>query len=200
VETEAKFEAPTWNQIYDMLLHMAGNIRQSDYKPEVIVGITKGGWIPARVLSDLLEVPHLATIGVEFYVGVAETKNEPVLTQGVSESVAGKRVLVVDDIADTGESMALAKSHIDQKGAVEVRTATMYRKPWSKTAPDYYEKETSYWVVFPWEARETIRKIAEKRQVKNAVEGEVTKLVKAGLPKNLAENFLKEMLGERGNC
>ena len=197
MQARAKFEVPTWNKIYDMLLSQAEKIRQSGFKPDVVVGITRGGWVPARVLSDFLEIPNLATVRVEFYLGVAETQNEPVLTQGVSAAVTGKKVLIVDDVADTGKSLQLAREHVLQQGATEVRIATVYRKPWSVIKPDYYEIETSCWVVFPWEIKETIRKIVEKHGDKNAVDVETAKLVKAGLSKQLAERFLKEVFEER---
>ena len=197
METRAKFEVPTWNQIYNMLLSQAKKIRQSGFKPDVVIGIARGGWIPARVLSNLLEIPNLATVRVEFYLGVAETKKEPVLTQGVSAVVTGKKALIVDDVADTGKSLKLAREHVLQQGAVEIRTATVYRKPWSIIKLDYYETETSLWVVFPWETKETIRKIVEKHGDKNAIDVETAKLVKAGLPKQLTERFLKEVFEER---
>ena len=197
METRAKFEVPTWNQIYNMLLSQAKKIRQSGFKPDIVIGIARGGWIPAQVLSDLLEIPNLATVRVEFYLGVAETKKEPVLTQNVSAVVTGKKALIVDDVADTGKSLKLAREHVLQQGAVEIRTATVYRKPWSIIKPDYYETETSLWVVFPWETKETIRKIVEKHGDKNAIDVETAKLVKAGLPKQLAERFLKEVFEER---
>ncbi len=199
METEAEFEVPTWNQTYAMLLNQAAKILQSGFKPDIAVGITKGGWIPARVLSDLLEIPELATLGVEFYLGVAETRDEPVLTQRVSAVVSGKRVLLVDDVADTGKSLQLAKEHVLQQGAAEVRIATLYYKPLSVTKPDYYEKETRRWVVFPWETKETIRKIVEKYRHKHVINVETAKLVRAGLPKQLAERLLKEVSEER-NC
>jgi hypoxanthine phosphoribosyltransferase len=197
VQARAKFEVPTWNKIYDMLFSQAEKIRQSGFKPDVIVGITKGGWVPARVLSDLLEIPDLVTVRVEFYLGVAETRNEPVLTQGVSAAVTGKKALIVDDVADTGKSLQLARERVLQQGATEVRIATVYRKPWSLIKPDYYETETSCWIVFPWETKETIRKIVEKHRDKNAIDMETAKLVKAGLSKRLAEGFLKEVFEER---
>jgi hypoxanthine phosphoribosyltransferase len=197
VEARAKFEVPTWNKIYDMLLSQAGKIRQSGFKPDIIVGVTRGGWVSARVLSDLLEIPDLVTVRVEFYLGVAETRNEPVLIQGVSAVVTGKKVLIVDDVADTGKSLQLAREHVLQQGATEVRIATVYRKPWSVIKPDYYETETSCWVVFPWETKETIRKIVEKHGEKKAIDMETAKLVKAGLSKQLAERFLKEVFEER---
>jgi hypothetical protein len=199
VDIEEEFEVSTWNQIYAMLLSQAEKIRGSGFKPDVIVGVARGGWVPARVLCDLLGVSDLATVGVEFYLGVAETRNKPVLTQHVCADVAGKKALLVDDVADTGKSWKLAKEHILQQGAAEVKVATVYRKPFSIIKPDYYEKETQCWVVFPWEIKETIRKIAKKHRDKNAVNVETSKLVKAGVPKQLVEKFLKEVL-EAGKC
>jgi hypoxanthine phosphoribosyltransferase len=197
LKTKAEFEAPTWNQIHAMLLKQAEKIRQSRFKPDIIVGVTRGGWIPARVLSDLLEISDLATLGIEFYLGVAETRNEPVLTQSVSEVVEGKKALLVDDVVDSGKSLRLAKKHILQQGALEVRIATIYCKPFSVTKPDYYEKETSRWVVFPWEIKETVRKIVEKHATESAIAVETAKLVKAGLPKQLVEKFLEEVVEKK---
>lgn len=199
METKAEFEAPTWNQIYAMLLRQARKIRQSRFEPNIIVGVTRGGWIPARVLSDLLEIFDLATLGGEFYLGVTKTRKEPVLTQSVSGIVAGKNALVVDDVADSGKSLQLVREHILQQGAREVRIATLYCKPFSVTKPEYYESETHGWVVFPWEPKETIRRIVEKHEDKRDIAIKTGKLVKAGLPRKLIEKFLKEMLEDR-NC
>jgi hypoxanthine phosphoribosyltransferase len=200
VNLKLEFEVPTWNQIYSMLLDLAEKIRKTGFKPDVIVGISRGGWPPARVLSDLLGNPNLANVRAEFYLGVAETKGEPTLTQPVSTKIADKKVLVVDEVADTGKSLKLVKEHIIEKGATEVQIATVYYKPWSIVKPDYYEKETSKWIVFPWEIKETVRKIVEKcREKKTPIEEETAKLVKAGIAAELVERFLKEILEEE-NC
>jgi len=200
VPPELEFEAPTWNQIYNMLLNLAEKIRKNGFKPDVIVGVSRGGWPPARVLSDLLGNPNLANVRAEFYLGVAETKGEPVLTQPVSMTVKGKRVLVVDEVADTGKSLKLIKEHIIEKGATQVKIATVYYKPWSIVKPDYYEKETRSWVVFPWEIKETLQRITKKcREKGKSVEEETAKLVKAGIPEEIVRRFSKEIL-EEGKC
>jgi len=197
---ELEFESPQWNQIYSMLLNLAEKIRKNKFKPDVIVGVSRGGWPPARVLSDLLNNPNLANVRAEFYVGVAETKGEPCLTQPVSVSVEGKKVLVVDEVADTGSSLKLVKEHLVEQGAEEVKIATVYYKPWSIIKPDYYEKETSRWVVFPWEIKETIRKLVKKcREKGTPVKKETEKLVKSGIPAEIVERFLKEIFEEE-NC
>jgi hypoxanthine phosphoribosyltransferase len=200
VPSETEFEVPTWNQTYEMLLSLAGKIRKNGFKPDIIVGVSRGGWPPARVLSDLLGNPNLANVKAEFYLGVAETKGEPTLTQRVSAAVAGKKVLIVDEVADTGKSLKLVKDHIIKEGATEVKIATVYYKPWTIIMPDYYEKDTDKWIVFPWEAKETIRKIVKKcREKGESIEEETTKLVKAGISRELVSKFLKEIFEEE-NC
>jgi len=192
--SELEFEIPSWNQIYELLLNLANKVRRNGFKPDLIVGVSRGGWPPARVISDLLENPRLANVATEFYVGIAETKGKPIVTQPVSVSVKGKKVLVVDDVADTGESLQLVRVHLGEEGATEVKIATIYYKPWSVLIPDYYEKETSSWIIFPWERKETVKKVIEKykRQGKT-VDDAKEKLVSSGLDRKLVERFLQEL-------
>jgi hypoxanthine phosphoribosyltransferase len=200
VRSKIEFEVPTWDQIYEMLLDIAEKVRKNGFKPDIIVGISRGGWPPARVLSDLLDNPNLANVKAEFYLGVAETKGEPTLTQPVSTDVTDKKVLIADEVADTGKSLKLVREHIIKEGATEVKIATVYYKPWSIIIPDYYGKETNHWIVFPWEIKETIRKIVkEYRKKGKSVEEETAKLVKAGISRKLVRRFLKEIFEEE-NC
>lgn len=189
-----EYEVPTWNQIYEMLLCQGQKILAQNYQPDLVIGITRGGLIPARILADLLETSEFATIQIEFYVDINQTKAEPTLKQPLTTKVAHKKVLLVDDIADSGESLKLAKTYLQQQGTSEVKTATLYQKPQSITNPDFYEKQTTNWVVFPWDTKEALRKIIQKQLGKRSFNQEVSKLVKAGLPKQLAAKLLKEML------
>jgi len=194
---ELEFEVPQWNQVYIMLLNLAEKIRKNGFKPDIIVGVSRGGWPPARVLSDLLDNPNLANVRAEFYLGVAETKGEPTLTQPVSVNVRGKKVLVVDEVADTGKSLKLVKEHLVKEGAREVKIATVYYKPWSIVKPDYYERETRRWIVFPWEIKETVKKLVRKcKNLQKPVEVETAKLVSAGISSELIERFLREVAEE----
>jgi len=198
LSADIEFEVPTWDQIYEMLLNLADKIRQDYFHPDVIVGISRGGWPPARVMSDLLEKPETANVRVEFYSDIAETKSRPVITQPVSASVKDKNVLVTDDVADTGKSLKLVKDHIRKHGARSVKIATIYYKPWSETVPDYYEKKTTCWVVFPWERKETVSKLVEKCiKEKRSIEEAKAKLIRGGLKADLAERFIREVI-ERG--
>ena len=197
VENNLEFEIPSWDKIYGLLLKLSEAVRKSGFEPDVIVGVSRGGWIPARIMSDLLETPKLANVTAEFYVGVAETKHEPTITQPISVSVKDKKVLVVDDVADTGESLKLVNSHLKNQGASDIKIATIYYKPWSIIVPHYYEKETRYWIVFPWEQKETVRKTVEKfRGERRTVEDAKEKLISSGLNRELVERFIKEVAEE----
>ena len=192
-----EFEVPSWDEIYDMLLRLAERIRGDKFHPDVIVGVSRGGWPPARVMSDLLGNPELANVRVEFYVGVAETKGEPVITQPLSVPVEGRRVLIMDDVADTGKSLRLVRDHVEKNGAAEIKLATIYYKPWSEIKPDYYVRETEAWIVFPWERKETVRNMVERCKVKGIPLEEVKRrLIEGGFDQRLLERFIREVLEE----
>jgi hypothetical protein len=192
-----EFEIPSWEQIYEELLRLADRIRENNFKADVIVSVSRGGWPPARVMSDLLENPKLANVRAEFYLGVAKTKGDPVITQPVSTCVKGKKILVVDEIADTGKSLRLVKLHLKEQGATDVKIMTIFYKPWSIVVPDWYAKETNRWIVFPWERKETVRKVLEKYEDQGkSVDEAVEKLVQAGLSRKLVVRFIQEISRE----
>lgn len=188
-----ELEVPSWNQIYLHLLDLAKTIRNSGFEADIIVGVSRGGWLPARIMSDLLENPKLANITAEFYMGTTKIRCKPIITQPVSVSVKNKKILLVDDVADTGKSLKLVKSHLEDDCASEIKILTIYKKPWSTIIPDYYAKETCRWIVFPWDIKETIKKIVETYiQQGKTVKDIKEKLVSGGLERNLVELFIKE--------
>ncbi|MBS7614419.1 phosphoribosyltransferase [Candidatus Bathyarchaeota archaeon] len=191
------FEVPTWDKIYDMLLNLAEKIMNDKFKPEIIVGISRGGWPPARVMLDLLGDAKLANVSVEFYRGIADAIDEPILTQPVSIPVEGCNVLLFDDVADTGKSLRLAKNHLQSKRARIVKTATIYYKPWSILVPDYYEEKTRSWIVFPWERKETIRCLIENcRKEGISIEKAKNRLADGGMERRLIDRFINEVIKE----
>jgi hypothetical protein len=188
-----EFETPTWNQIHNMLIRQSENILSDSFAPDIIIALTRGGWIPARLLSDLLEVHNLATIRTEFYLGIAKTRKNPVLTQKLQIPISGKKILLVDDVADTGESLRLAKKHILQKDVLELKIATIYKKPQCKIEPDYYGKTTKKWIIFPWDIKETARKLWNGNEDKKLNNNEELEAETANLTKKLLKKFLKEI-------
>lgn len=148
----------------DALVHaqrIAKKVVESGYKPDVIVAILRGGVVLARLLSDLLNVREIKMMRVIHYDAL-ESKKVAEIVDPVNCRLDGLRVLLVDDVADTGESLILARNHVLERGAAEVRVATMHYKPWSKLKPDYYSEETEAWVVYFWEYAETVNYFVKK--------------------------------------
>ena len=187
-----EYVAPSWDEIYDMLVNLAIKIKETGFKPDLIVGVSRGGWVPGRILSDLLANTHTANIKIEFYVGINKTARKPVVTQPISEDISKKKILVVDDVADTGESLLVALDHIRERGAGEVRTVTVYYKPHSKFKPDFFAETTSNWIVFPWERLETtILLIQEAKTGKRSMESVRETLTKCGIDKKTTSALLQ---------
>jgi len=199
LQEKLKFETVDWEQVYGLLLELADKIKEMGFKPDVIVGVSRGGWLPARVLSDLLDNPTLANIRVGFYVDVYKTVSEPVITQPVSVSVKDKQVLVVDDITDTGKSLQLVWENLMTE-AKDVKSVTLYHKAWSCFTPDLYARETDAWIIFPWEYYETVKKVGsrlvDEGKSLNAVKNT---LVDMGLKETLVTRFVNELYGPQGN-
>ena len=194
-----KYEAPSWDYIYELCIHVADQIRRSGYKPDLLVAISRGGGIPGRVLSDLLENPNIATIKVEHYIDIYKTRAKPEITQPIPIEVKGKKILLVDDIADSGKSLKLVKEHLAEQGAADVKICALYCKPWSIVTPDFSARTTDAWICFPHEIYETIKKIILKLKAQDKSREEIeAELVRIGIKPPLIEKFASQILEEEG--
>lgn len=146
----------SWRDVYNLTLQLSERIVTSGFKPDVIVGIARGGWIPARILSDVLYMDTLQNIRIEYYTDVGAKGKEPRITQPLTGSMKGKNVLLIDEVADTGDTLHHAIEHVKSLGVDNVRSAVLHYKPSSIVVPDYYMVETTSWTVYPWENRASI--------------------------------------------
>jgi hypoxanthine phosphoribosyltransferase len=145
----------SWGDVDRLVEAVAGKVVASGFAPNLVVAVSRGGFVPARILCDCLDVRRLASVQVELYDGMVK-RPEPTIVYPVNADVAGLRVLVVDDVADSGASLMMVKGHVEALGAA-VRVAALHVKPWSLFAPDYYAECVGSWVVYPWETREKLR-------------------------------------------
>ncbi len=158
-----RFIAPTWEEIYTQSILLAGKIRDNTETPDCIIGISRGGLVLARIMSDLLDIQTVYIVKCEYYSDVGKTNRKPRITQGIPGDIERKRILIVDDVADTGESLIEIKKYLSSKKPKSLKVATLYIKPWSKILPDFNVGRTSSWIVFPWELHETIKLLSSKK-------------------------------------
>jgi len=158
----------TWPEVDRWADEVAGRVRSAGRLPEAIVGLTRGGWVPARLLGDRLGVKHLVSVRVQHWGVTAAQDGEARLTEGLSGTVEGEAVLVVDDITDTGESLRLASEHVRATGPRAVETAALVHIAHSKFVPTYYGEEIPrdawVWVVFPWNYWEDLTTLASRAE------------------------------------
>ncbi len=158
-----KFKPITWRDVENACVKIAEDLLHKGIRIDVIVGIMRGGWIPARLLSDYLGVDKMGALEVKFYKGIGETAEKPVVTQPLIIDIRDKSVLVVDDVADTGKTFNVAVNFLGHYGPRRILTASLYLKPWSMHRPDFYAEETDAWIIFPWDKAETLEELIAKK-------------------------------------
>lgn len=154
---EVEFEVLTWAELGEVTDHLAAQVAASGFRPEIIIAIARGGLVIAGSMTYALDIKLVDAINVEFYVDVNETRPDPILLAPMldSASIADQKILVVDDVADSGRTLALVLKLLRGFGA-DVRSAVLYHKPRSIVVPDYFWRHTDAWITFPWSAKPPI--------------------------------------------
>lgn len=132
-----------WTQFEREIKKLAKKIK-GDFLPDIIIGITRGGVVPARLLSRELNVKSMHGISVE-----KEGEERKVVTDILAD-IKGKKILLVEDMLETGRSLIVAKKYLEEKEA-EVKTACLYTMPQSEIKPEYFLSEVESTQKFPWE-------------------------------------------------
>jgi uncharacterized protein len=146
-------ERMEWSEVGLAARTLAERILDDGYRPDMLLSIARGGLVVGGALAYALDVKNTFTMNVEFYVGVDERLPMPMILPPVPELVDLDEacVLVADDVADTGRTLALVKDFC--AGSVgEVRVAVLYEKPRSIVRCEYVWRRTDRWIEFPWSA------------------------------------------------
>ncbi|KXB06061.1 xanthine phosphoribosyltransferase [candidate division MSBL1 archaeon SCGC-AAA382A20] len=154
-------ECLTWHDIEKAVEALAVVIRE-EYNPDVIVGIARGGLIPSVRLSHLFNDLLMRVVHVKYYKNVNETTEKPEIFWSDVNKLEGK-VLLVDDVADTGSTLEVVIDHLEDRIENDLKISTIAYKPSSKIEPDYYIYETEKWIIFPWEEAPVKRKVRKSK-------------------------------------
>ena len=142
----------TWDELDRLVGRLAGAIgRQYD----LVLAITRGGLVPAGILGYRLDLREILVAGVEFYRDGGGTHPAPLVTHfPAAELLLGQRVLVIDEVWETGETMAEVVRRVREAGGI-VTTAVVHYKPGrSRVAltPDHYAELADGRVTYPYKA------------------------------------------------
>ena len=164
-----------WEEVVEWCRQLADLIESSGFMPDLIAAIARGGYVPARLLCDFLDVHDLVSIQVLHWGRAAEITAVAHVKYPYELSLSGKRVLLVDDIVDTGDSVIVAREFIASKWKpIELKVAAMqWISPVAKIRPDFFVDEVKEWVwyQYPWTRAEDTTNFLEKILSERAKEG-----------------------------
>jgi hypoxanthine phosphoribosyltransferase len=141
----------TWEIYGRAARELAQQVADSGFQPDLILAIARGGLFVAGSLGYALAVKNLYVMNLEFYTGVDERLDVPVMLPPYLDKfdLTDAKILVTDDVADTGHTLNVVHEFC-QEVVAESRTAVLYEKPHSLVKCDFVWKKTGNWVNFPW--------------------------------------------------
>ncbi|MDD5269039.1 MAG: phosphoribosyltransferase [Methylococcales bacterium] len=160
----------TWEEVYSSCHQLARQLRKANFRIDVIVAIARGGYVPGRLLSDMLGIYDLACFKIEHYQG-AYKQQEAFVKYPLNADINGRNVLLLDDVCDSGDTFEVGIEHIRHCGTVnEMRTAALYLKIVSRFIPDFYAEKVNEWrwLIYPWAVNEDLSSIIADMQLANA--------------------------------
>jgi len=174
--SDEKFECEvmSWESFQNLAEETVRKIVESGYRPDFMVGLARGGWVLSRVLCDYLGVKDLVSLKVEHWGVTATPDGKARIKYPFDVDLTGRRVIVVDDITDTGQSMDVAVDYVKSLNPLEVKTAALQHITGSQFTPDFYGDEISWrWVIFPWNYVEDMCNIIQKMEERGVPASEI---------------------------
>ena len=150
--TKMKCKIVSFQEVHEKVRNVAEKVKVSQYEPTTIVGLARGGWVPARLMCDFLGITDLVSLKVEHWLETGKTKDEATIKYPLVTSMSGKKLLVVDDITDTGKSLITSIDHLKKLNPDEIKISVMQYITKSTREPDYYAEEVTewFWFIYPW--------------------------------------------------
>jgi hypoxanthine phosphoribosyltransferase len=140
----------SWEMFGELCRALAMRVGQA-YDPEIVVGIARAGVIPGGVLASILGADFYS-MRISRWDGSEKVRERPAILSAAPTQVRGKRVVVVDEVATSGETFRMALAALRDAGSEEIRTAAVFVRP-RGYVPDHFALETDSTVIFPWDRK-----------------------------------------------
>jgi hypothetical protein len=156
--TTMQVDLVSLDEVVETCDRLAQQISASDFHPDFIIAIARGGFTPARFLCDFLHVGALAAIRVEHYQAGAKRTEQAEVTIPLAAEIRNAQVLIVDDVNDSGDTLKVASSHVAGFSPAQVHTAVLHEKSTTTRCADFRgaELEQWRWLLYPWAVVEDV--------------------------------------------
>lgn len=193
-------ELISWMTVQHLSHNLAIKIRNARFQPDVVVAIARGGYVPARLLCDHLDLIDLRSIRIEHYMAGAQKQQKAKLVDNLCQDLGGRKVLLVDDISDTGDTLELASEHLLKYGAGPIRMAVLHHKKTSIVEPDYYAHRIIKWrwIIYPWAVTEDLTGFIDRMPRRPIDAGEAVMLLQKHCGLRIRQSLVEEILATHG--
>jgi hypoxanthine phosphoribosyltransferase len=198
-EGHFRCEILSWKRVARDTKRLSCIIKNSKYKPSIVVAIGRGGLVPGRVLCDYLHIKDLTTIKVEHWGITATPDKKAVIKFPLCADIKNKRVLLVDDTTDTGDTLRVSTEYLKSFEPKEVRTAALIHKACSAITPDYFIRKVVKWkwIIFPWHLWEDLTiLIKEIKALGINSEKEIHRELEKRYSIDISIDIIKEIISE----
>lgn len=172
-----KYLPVSWNGYHKLAQFLAVKILSQKEKPEQIVAIARGGLTLGHLLSDLLQIP-ISTITIQSYTDI-QKQGELKITGKLHAPIKNKRVLIADDVADSGKTLKRAISYLRLFHPASIAAAVLFYKPRSVQKPDFFAAQTTKWILFPYEPTEMILLITKKLKTEGKTSADIRRFLRS---------------------
>jgi hypothetical protein len=187
----------SWDRFLKISEKTADKMNQAKYRPDFIVSLARGGWVFGRVLCDFLNVTDLVSLKVEHWGMTATPDGEAKIKYPFNIDLTGKKVLIVDDISDTGKSLKVATEYIKKMNPTDIKTTTLFYLTGSSFKPDFYGEEMTWrWVVFPWNWVEDMVNLVAKVSEDDPAPSTIRDRMRDTFKLSISEAGVKKILDE----
>lgn len=189
----------SWDEAYRLAKNLARRIKSSGFKPDLVIAIARGGLVPARIICDFLLQKDLVSIKVEHW-GIAATLGKAKIKFPLPQEidVSGKRILIVDDVADTGDTYYVIMDYLKGKAPAELRTAALHYKTSSTFVPDYWgeKHDTWKWIIYPWALYEDLTGFTKRVLSHPMTHEDIRKSLKSSFNIKISSKLMLETLDD----
>ena len=138
----------SWNEFHEMCKKLAGKISKTHF--DIIIGVARAGLYPATLIAGMLR-KEIYPIRITRRENDQVKYKKPVWKVDIPDIVNDKRVIVIDEIADSGETLSVVSRRLKEKGARSVETIVLITHSWAKPKPDYFFLKSDELIIFPWD-------------------------------------------------
>jgi len=148
----------SWEESVHLAKKIARLVKEDRFTPDLVIAIGRGGYVPARVVCDSLLTTQLTSVRVEHWGPAARCGERALVRFPLFIPVAGRDLLVIDDVTDTGETLVATVEYLERQEPARIRTGVLHHKDTSRFHPDYFAEPVHEWrwIVYPWALHEDL--------------------------------------------